>query len=81
MSNTAHILIVDDEQELRQAIEEYLVIRGFRISTAGNGREMEDIVATDPADLILLDLGLPGENGIDLTRKLKSRSHHSHSAW
>jgi two-component system OmpR family response regulator len=75
MSKPAHILIVDDEQELLQAIEEYLCIRGFRVSTASNGSEMEDIVAIDPADLVLLDLGLPGENGIDLTRKLKSRGN------
>ena len=72
MSNPAHILVVDDELELLQAIQEYLCIRGFRVSTASNGKEMKDIIADDPADLVLLDLGLPGENGIDLTRTLKS---------
>jgi DNA-binding response OmpR family regulator len=72
MSNPAHILVVDDELELLQAIQEYLCIRGFRVSTASNGKEMKDIYADDPADLVLLDLGLPGENGIDLTRTLKS---------
>ena len=75
MSSPAHILVVDDEPELLQAIEEYLCIRGFRVSTASNGSEMKDILALDPADLVLLDLGLPGENGIDLTRKLKSTSN------
>jgi two-component system OmpR family response regulator len=72
MSNPAHILVVDDETELLQAIQEYLCIRGFRVSTASNGVEMKNIFAEDPADLVLLDLGLPGENGIDLTRQLKS---------
>ena len=72
MSNLTHILVVDDERELLQAIEEYLSLRGFRVSTAGNGVEMMDVLESDPADLVLLDLGLPGENGIDLTRKLKS---------
>ena len=75
MNDPAHILVVDDELELLQAIQEYLCIRGFRVSTASNGKEMQDIFAIDPADLVLLDLGLPGENGIDLTRQLKSTSH------
>jgi two-component system OmpR family response regulator len=72
MSNQTHILVVDDEPELLHAIEEYLTLRGFRVSTAGNGVEMKNVLESDPADLVLLDLGLPGENGIDLTRKLKS---------
>lgn len=72
MSNPVHILAVDDELELLEAIQEYLSLRGFRVSVASNGNEMKDILAHDPADLVLLDLGLPGENGIDLTRKLKS---------
>jgi two-component system OmpR family response regulator len=75
MSNPAHILVVDDELELLQAIQEYLCMRGFRVSTARNGKEMKDILSLEPVDLVLLDLGLPGENGIDLTRKLKSTSN------
>ena len=75
MSNPAHILVVDDEPELLEAIQEYLCLRGFRVSVASNGEEMLSILAVDPADLVLLDLGLPGANGIDLTRKLKSTSN------
>jgi two-component system OmpR family response regulator len=75
MSNLTHILVVDDERELLEAIQEYLSLRGFRVSTAGNGVEMRAVLESDPADLVLLDLGLPGENGIDLTRKLKSNSN------
>ena len=75
MSNPVHILAVDDEPELLEAIQEYLCLRGFRVSVARNGNEMKNILALDPADLVLLDLGLPGENGIDLTRKLKSTSN------
>lgn len=75
MSNPVHILAVDDELELLEAIQEYLCLRGFRVSVASNGEEMQGILAVDPADLVLLDLGLPGANGIDLTRKLKSSSN------
>jgi DNA-binding response OmpR family regulator len=75
VSNPVHILVVDDELELLDAIQEYLCLRGFRVSVAGNGSEMKNILAHDPADLVLLDLGLPDENGIELTRKLKSTSN------
>ena len=75
MSNPVHILAVDDEPELLDAIQEYLRLRGFRVSVASNGKEMKNILALDPADLVLLDLGLPDENGIDLTRKLKATSN------
>ena len=75
MSNPDHILVVDDELELLEAVQEYLILRGFRVSVASNGEEMQGIHAVDPADLVLLDLGLPGVNGIDLTRKLKSTSN------
>jgi two-component system OmpR family response regulator len=75
VSDPVHILVVDDELELLDAIQEYLCLRGFRVSVASSGKEMNSILARDPADLVLLDLGLPDENGIDLTRKLKSTSN------
>jgi len=75
VSDPVHILVVDDELELLEAIQEYLCLRGFRVSVASNGKEMKNILALDPADLVLLDLGLPDENGIDLTRELKSTSN------
>lgn len=75
MTDSKHILVVDDEPELQQAIQEYLSLRGFRVSVAGNGKEMRAVLATDPANLVLLDLSMPGENGIELTRQLKSSSN------
>jgi len=71
----AHILVVDDEAEMRDAVSEYLVLRGFSVSTAANGEKMRKILDGTTVDLVLLDLGLPGENGIDLLRELrKTRS-------
>jgi two-component system OmpR family response regulator len=75
MSHSFHILAVDDELELLEAIQEYLNLRGFRVSVASSAKEMKKILEHDPVDLVLLDLGLPDENGIDLTRALKSTSN------
>ena len=72
MSKASHILIVDDEADMRDAVREYLTLRGFRISEAADGDEMNTILVDDAVDLILLDLNLPGEDGIILTRRLKS---------
>ena len=72
MTDSKHILVVDDKPELQQAVQEYLCLRGFRVSVAANGVEMRATLATNPANLVLLDLSMPGENGIELTRQLKS---------
>ena len=74
MNVDKHIIVVDDEPDMCDAIEEYLQMRGFRVSVAGDGEAMKIILANDPADLVLLDLALPGEDGIELTRQLKASS-------
>lgn len=72
MNEGKHILIVDDEPDMREALQEYLSLRGFRVSTAANGDEMKNLLEHDPAELVLLDLSLPGADGIELTRTLKT---------
>ncbi len=72
MTDRPHIVVVDDEPEMRDAVEEYLTLRGHRVSGAADGREMDEILARTPADLVLVDLNLPGEDGIALTRRLKA---------
>lgn len=75
MEGEAHILIVDDEAEMRDAVSEYFVLRGFTVSAAANGAEMRRVMDETAIDLVLLDLGLPNEDGIALTRELReSRS-------
>ena len=66
-----HIIVVDDEPGMREALNEYLSLRGYRVTEAGDGAELRSILRSDPARLVLLDLGLPGENGVELTRYLK----------
>lgn len=70
----AHILVVDDDEEIRKLLGRYLTAQGFRVSLAADGRGMEEIFATAAIDLIVLDVILPDMLGLDLCRKLRERS-------
>ncbi|HWV62340.1 MAG TPA: response regulator [Oxalicibacterium sp.] len=72
MENTDHILIVDDDREIRELLATYLVKNGLRASTAANGRQMRALLEEAPVDLIVLDLMLPGEDGLVLCRELRA---------
>ena len=72
MENTDHILIVDDDREIRELLATYLTKNGLRASTAANGRQMRTQLEDAPVDLIVLDLMLPGEDGLTLCRELRA---------
>jgi two-component system OmpR family response regulator len=74
MQSAAHILIVDDHRELRDLVSRVLTKEGFRVSTAADGRAMRQVLADSRIDLILLDLMLPGEDGLSLCRTLRAES-------
>ncbi|HEY5828750.1 MAG TPA: response regulator [Hyphomicrobiaceae bacterium] len=74
MPSAPHILIVDDHRELRDLVSRVLAKEGFRISTAADGRAMRQVLADGRIDLILLDLMLPGEDGLSLCRSLRAES-------
>ncbi|WP_393977458.1 response regulator [Xanthobacter agilis] len=71
----AHILVVDDDLEIRRLLSRYLVGQGFRVTTAGDGREMSEKLATQRIDLVVLDLMLPDASGLDLCRDLRATSN------
>lgn len=70
----AHILVVDDDKEIRDLTGRFLGRHGFRVSGARNGREMRETLANADVDLVILDLMLPGEDGLTLCRDLRSKS-------
>jgi two-component system, OmpR family, response regulator len=74
MQNGPHILIVDDHREIRDLVGRALTKEGFRVSAAADGRAMRKALADGRIDLILLDLMLPGEDGLALCRALRSDS-------
>jgi two-component system OmpR family response regulator len=72
MVNTQHILVVEDDRETRDLVARYLSGRGFRVSSAKNGAEMRQSLETGNFSLILLDLMLPGEDGLSICRRLRA---------
>lgn len=66
------ILVVDDEPELREVIREILTPAGFAVRTAGSGAEARAAVAAQAPDLLILDVGMPGEDGFSVARDLRA---------
>lgn len=75
MRGAPHILIVDDHREIRELVSRALTKEGFRVSTAADGRAMRKALADSRIDLILLDLMLPGEDGLSLCRAVRAESN------
>lgn len=74
MSAGPHILVVDDHREIRDLVSRALVKDGFRATAVGDGKAMRRALADSNIDLILLDLMLPGEDGLSLCRAIRIES-------
>ena len=74
MGNSDRILVVDDDAEIRELLTEYLQRNGYRASAVGDGKAMWAAVEKARPNLIVLDLMLPGDDGLTLCRDLRSRS-------
>lgn len=76
MERTPHILIVDDDREIRDLLARFLVKHGLRVTTAADGREMHAQLGDNAIDLIVLDVMMPGEDGLTLTRNLRAAKNN-----
>jgi two-component system OmpR family response regulator len=74
MSASAHVLIVDDDREIRDLLGRFLRKHGYRVDSAADGRAMMRLLEAGRFDLIVLDLMLPGEDGLSLCRRLRVAS-------
>jgi two-component system OmpR family response regulator len=74
MTATVHILVVDDQKEICEVVQQYLSSEGYRVSVAHDGAGMRKVMGQDPVDLVILDLMLPGEDGLTLARQLREDS-------
>ena len=72
MTDRGRVLIVDDDEELRDTLREYFEISGFAVYSVGDGEGMRKVIAQSPVDIVLMDVNLPGEDGFELTRELRS---------
>jgi len=73
MTSPEHLLVVDDDRQLRDLLAQYLEAGGYRVSTAGNAAQMRAVLASHRIDLLVLDLMLPGEDGLSICRDLRAR--------
>ena len=70
-----HVLAIDDDPSIRQMIADYLGDNDIRVTALGSGRGIADVMAREMIDLIVLDLELPGEDGMEIARKLRADSN------
>ena len=74
MSSAAHILVVDDDREIRDLLSRFLRRNGYRVDVAADGNEMKHMLEGAGIDLIILDRVLPGRDGLTLCRELRTSS-------
>jgi len=72
--DSKRILVVDDDAGLRELLQEYLSAQGYQVIAVADGKGMDAYLADEQADLIILDLMLPGEDGLSLARRLRTKS-------
>ena len=74
MSRQDHILVVDDDAEIRALLREYLQKQGYRVTALADGKALRAAIETSRPDVVVLDLMMPGEDGLSLCRGLRARS-------
>jgi two-component system, OmpR family, response regulator len=67
----ARLVVVDDEPEIRGMVADYLGKSGYAVSRCASGIELDNILASGPADLVVLDVSMPGEDGLSIARRLR----------
>jgi two-component system OmpR family response regulator len=73
LAPVVHIAVLDDEADITRLLANYLQSQGFRVSQTHDGASLIRLMGEDPAQLVLLDLGLPGEDGFAIARELRER--------
>src|SRR5262245_49850216 len=71
---TAHVLVVDDDPSVRQMVVDYLGDNEVKVTALAGGREIADVMGRETIDLVVLDLRMPGEDGMQIARRLREES-------
>lgn len=72
MHRMPHLLVVDDDREIRSLLSRILTRRGYRVTTAREDQEMQRVLTSSRVDLVILDIMLPGKDGLALCRELRA---------
>jgi two-component system OmpR family response regulator len=75
MMQSPHVLLVEDDGEIRKLVSQFLCANGVRVATSANGREMDQALKSNRIDLLVLDIMLPGEDGLSICRRLRASSN------
>jgi DNA-binding response OmpR family regulator len=73
LTHGTHILLVEDDDELRELLAARLLAEGFGVTAVGDGRRAEELALAEPPDLMVLDIGLPGQSGLDVCRAVRTQ--------
>ena len=68
-----HIVVCDDEPDIRDTVGEYLELQGYKVSAVDGGPALRELVDNQPVDIVILDIMMPGEDGLSLARFLRER--------
>jgi two-component system, OmpR family, response regulator len=74
MTRAPRLIVVDDEPELRKILSDYLGRHGFAVRAVAGAPELDACLTTEEADLLILDIAMPGEDGLSIARRIRSRS-------
>ncbi|MDD2162665.1 response regulator [Pseudomonas sp. MIL19] len=75
MEHVDHVLVVDDDREIRELVGTYLQKNGLRTTVVADGRQMRAFLVTSQVDIIVLDIMMPGDDGLVLCRELRASKH------
>lgn len=75
MNLSQHIAIVDDYPDIRELVAQYLTQEGYRVTAAAHASALRELLDNDPPDLVILDVMMPGEDGLSLCRHIRARSN------
>jgi two-component system OmpR family response regulator len=74
MTTSPHVLLVEDDGEIRDLVSQFLCANGVHVATSADGREMDQALKDNSIDLLVLDIMLPGEDGLSICRRLRASS-------
>ncbi len=74
LKESPHIVVCDDEQDIRDTVAEYLHEKGYAVTTADGGPALRDVIDKQRVDVVILDIRMPGEDGLSLARYMRERS-------
>ena len=75
LPSATHVLIVDDDPSIRQMVADYLADNDIEVTSLASGREIAEVTARETIDLLILDLRLPGEDGMEIARRIRADSN------